>query len=111
MKRMFHAPELEHSRQRDRFDPILEGERHGLIPGRSPRLWKRVSEDATDVFGRRNEDQARKQFQELATRIAARGGRLQPDPGRRTRVAIEIDSDSSAPWPVDELMSRVPGRK
>jgi hypothetical protein len=58
MTRLFYPPELDNSRQRDSFDPIREGERYGLLPELSLAIWKRVSGDATDIFGRRNEDQA-----------------------------------------------------
>jgi Domain of unknown function (DUF4157)/Bacterial SH3 domain len=111
MKRMFYPPELDYSRQRDSFDPIREGERYGLLPELSLAIWKRVSEDATDSFGRRNEGQVRERFCELATRITARGRRLQPDPGRLTRVATEIDGEWPGTWATDELMPRVPGRQ
>jgi hypothetical protein len=76
MTRWMHPPELERSRERDRFDPIREGERYGLLPKLSLAIWKRVSEQATDIFGRRNEDRALAQFHELAARITARGRRL-----------------------------------
>jgi hypothetical protein len=106
-----YPPELDYSRQRDSFDPIREGERYGLLPKLSLAIWKRVSKDATDIFGRRNEDQALKQFHELAARITARGRRLQPDPGRLTRVGTEINGEGPGTWAADELMPRVPGRQ
>ena len=111
MTRMFHPPELERSRERDRFDPIHEGERHGLSRELSLAIWKRVSSDATDTFGRRNEERARERFHELAARIAARGGRRRPDPGRLTRVGVEISGEAMGTWAADELMPRVPGRQ
>jgi hypothetical protein len=69
MTRLLYPPELAASRPRDRFDPIREGERYGLLPEQSLAVWKHVSGDATDIFGRRNEDQALKQFHQLAARI------------------------------------------
>ena len=108
---MFHPPELERSREHDRFDPIREGERYGLSRELSLATWKRVSEDATDTFGRRNENLAHERFHELAARIAARGGRLRPDPGRLTRVDVELSDNSPGTWAADELMPRVPGRQ
>ena len=111
MTRMFYPPELDYSRQRDSFDPIREGERYGLLPELSLAIWKRVSEDATDSSGRRNEDQALEQFRELAARIAARGRQLRPDPGRLTRVGTEIHGEWAGTWAADELLPRVPGRQ
>jgi len=70
---MFHPPALERSREHERFDPILEGERYGLSRELFLALWKRVSEDATDTFGRPNEAQARERFHKFAARIAACG--------------------------------------
>ncbi|HWO26787.1 MAG TPA: DUF4157 domain-containing protein [Kofleriaceae bacterium] len=111
MTRVFYPPELDYSRQRDSFDPIREGERYGLLPELSLAIWKRVSEDATDISGRRNEDQALEQFRELAARITARGRRLRPDPGRLTRVGTEIHGEWPGTWAADELKPRVPGRQ
>jgi len=111
MTRMFYPPELDDSRQRDSFDPIREGERYGLLAKLSLAIWKRVSDDATDIFGRRNEDQALEQFHKLAARITARGRRLQPAPGRLTRVGTEIKGEWPGTWAADELMPRVPGRQ
>ncbi len=111
MTRMFRPPELEYLYQRGRFNPIREGERYGLSRELSLAIWKRVSEDATDTFGRRSEDQARERFHDLAARISARGGRLRPDPGRLTRVGVEMSGEPMGTWAADELMPRVPGRQ
>jgi hypothetical protein len=111
MTRLFYPPELDNSRQRDSFDPIREGERYGLLPELSLAIWKRVSGDATDIFARRNEDQALEQFHELAARITTRGRRLHPDPGRLTRVGTEINGEWPGTGAADELMPRVPGRQ
>jgi hypothetical protein len=108
---MFHPHELERSRERDRFDPIRERERYGLSRELSLAIWKRVSEDATDTFGRRNEEQARERFHKLAARIAARGGRLRLTPGRLTRVGVEMSGEPMDTWAADQLMPRVPGRQ
>ena len=110
MMRMFHPPELERSRERDRFDPIREGQRYGLSRDLSLAIWKRVSGDVTDI-GQRNEQQAWKRFHELAARVAARGGRLRPAPGRLTRAGIETSSEWPGTWVADELMPPVPGRQ
>jgi len=56
-------------------------------------------------------EQAQQRFHELATRIAARGGRLRPDVGRATRVCVELNGKSPGTWVADELMPRVPGRQ
>lgn len=111
MTRMFYPPELDHSRERDSFDPIREGERYGLLPELSLAIWKRVSEATTDAFGRRNEDQTLEQFHELAARITARGRRLQPNPGRLTHVGTELNGEWPGTRAADELMPRVPGRQ
>lgn len=111
MTHMFRPPELERSHQHDRFDPIREGMRYGLSRELSLAIFERVSVDATDIFGRRNEEQAWERFHQLAARIAARNGRLRPDPGRLTRVGIEINGEWPDSWAADELMPRVPGRQ
>jgi hypothetical protein len=103
---MFHPPELERSRQRDRFDPIREGERYGLSRDQSLAIFERVSKGATDSLGRSNEEQAWERFRELAAHIAARGERLQPDPGRLTRVG-----EWPGAWAADELVPRAPGKQ
>jgi hypothetical protein len=45
----------------------------------------------TDSAGRRDEQQARQRFHELASRIAPRGGRISPDIGRMTCGGQEIE--------------------
>lgn len=111
MTRWMHPPELARPRQQDQFDPLLEGDRHGLSRELALAIWKRVCADATDSAGRRDEEKVRQQFNELAARIAARGRRLRPDPGRVTRVGVEISGDSLGAWSVDELKPHTPGRE
>jgi hypothetical protein len=111
MTRWMHPPELERPRQQDQFDPLLEGDRYDLSRELALAIWKRVCADAADSSGRRDEEQARQRFHGLAARIAARGGRLRPDPGRVTRVGVEISGDSPGTWIADELRARVPGRE
>jgi uncharacterized protein DUF4157 len=111
MARWMYPPELQRPRERDRFDPLVEGARYCLPCELSLAIWERVCADATDSAGRRDEAQARQQFQKLATRIAARGGRLRPDVGKFTRVGVEINGDSLGAWSVNELKSRTPGRE
>src|ERR1044071_8500047 len=69
----------------DRFDPVDEGARHRLSPEQSLALWKRVCTEASDEAGRRNDDEARRRFRELA----AQGGRPGPEVGKRTRVELD----------------------
>jgi uncharacterized protein DUF4157 len=107
MTHWIHPPERDRDPRREPFDPVLEGARHGLARDLALALWQRVCAEATDPTGRRDDDLARHRFHELAARLAARGGRLRPDPGRLTRVATELDG---APPPTDALALRVPGR-
>lgn len=111
MTRWMHPPELERQRERDQFDPVVEGDRYGLSRDLSLAIWERVCADATDGFGRRDTKQAEQRFHEIAARIAARGGRLRPDVGRLTRVATELDGTLFGAWSVDELAPRTPGRE
>src|SRR3954468_12131880 len=90
MTRLLHPPEGGLHRRSDEFDPILEGARYQLTRELSLAIWARVCADATNNFGRRDQEQAQRQFHDLAARLAARGGRLRPDVGRLTRVETEI---------------------
>jgi len=111
MTRWLHPPELERQRERDEFDPVVEGARHGLARELSLAIWKRVCADATDSFGRRDTEQAERRFHEIAVRIATRGGKLRPDVGRLTRVETEITGKPLGVRGIDELAPRVPGRE
>ncbi|HEX3757894.1 MAG TPA: DUF4157 domain-containing protein [Kofleriaceae bacterium] len=91
-------PDLDRRRELDRFDPAVAGARHGLSREVSLEIWERVSAETADGAGRRDDDLARRRFRELAEHVAAHGGRLRPDVGRVTRVAIEIDRSSLAGW-------------
>jgi len=73
-------------------------------------IWQRVCADATDSQGRRDSEQAERRFREIAARIAARGGRLQPGVGRLTRVETEAHIVPGGTWALDELALRTPGR-
>src|SRR6185369_12209240 len=55
-------------------------------------------------------EQAERRFREIAARIAARGGRLQPDVGRLTRVETEVHGVPRGTWALDELAPSTPGR-
>ena len=111
MTRWMHPPELEHQRQRDRFDPVVEGHRCGLSRDLSLAIWERVCADATDSEGRCDTARAERRFHEIAARIAARGGRLRPDVGQLTRVATEIIGVPVGRWGANELAPRTPGRE
>src|ERR1700759_3311137 len=89
MTRWMHPPELERPHKGTRFDPVVEGLRHGLARELSLQIWDRVRADATGREGRCDMEQAERRFHELAGVIAARGGRLRPDVGRLTRVGVE----------------------
>ncbi len=104
-------PELERQSQRERFDPVVEGDRHGLSRDLSLAIWERVCADATDSEGRRDTEQAERRFHEIAARIAARGGRLRPDVGKLTRVGTEITGVPVGAWGANELAPRTPGRE
>lgn len=110
MKYWMHPPELARGRERDDFDPVAEGERHGLSRELSLATWDRISAEATDSAGRQDAEDARRRFRDLAARIQARGGRLRPDAGRLTRVQTEITGIPRRAWPVDGLALPVPGR-
>ncbi|HEY0475928.1 MAG TPA: hypothetical protein VGD37_00305, partial [Kofleriaceae bacterium] len=115
MTRWMHPPEIARDREPGRFDPSVEGARHGLSRELSAALWQRVRAEATDGAGRCDTAVAQRRFHELAVRLAARGGRLRPDVGRTTRVAAETagisgtGDDSLASW-TTELRLRAPGR-
>lgn len=111
MTRWMHGPEFRRTRERDHFDPIVEGAQYRLPPEILLAIWERVCVDATDSAGRRDDEQARSKFHELATRVAARGGRLRPDVGAVTRVGSEIYVDAFAAWSTNELSPRTPGRE
>src|SRR5262245_56913788 len=96
--RWIHPPELSHPQPRDRFDPVVAGDRCGLSPDVSLAIWERVCADATDGGGRCDTEQAEERFREVAARIAARGGRLLPDVGRLTRVETEITGVPERAW-------------
>jgi hypothetical protein len=105
-----HPSELERPRRILRFDPAVEGARHGLSEELSRQIWQRVCDDATDAADGHDGELARRRFHELAARIAARGGRLAPEVGRLTQVGVELGDDSLDAWSFRELMPRVPGR-
>lgn len=108
MTRLLQPSERGLHRRSDEFDPILEGARYQLTRELSLAIWGRVCADATDNFGRRDQEQAQRRFHDIAARLAARGGRLRPDVGRLTRVGTELDGVPASA--AGELAVRVPGR-
>jgi hypothetical protein len=110
MTRWLHPPELERHRSRESFDPGAEGARYRLSRELSLAIWGRVCADATDDTDRRDQEQAQRRFHEIAARVAARGGRMWPDVGRLTRVAVELDGVASVVLRAGELVVRAPGR-
>jgi hypothetical protein len=108
--RWMYPPGVLGPEQRDRFDPVLEGTRYHLGHDVSLALWTRVRADAADNAGRCNEEQARRRFHELAVRIARRGGWIGRDPGRGTRVGVELEGAPRDGWNLDEVIATAPGR-
>lgn len=110
--RMFRGDELDRPRARgDELDPVAEGARRGLSRELSIAIWERVCAEATDNFGRRNEEQARQQFDGLTARVAARGGPLVRDVGRVTRVGVESASMAPTARYAGERRPNTPGRE
>ncbi|HZJ67482.1 MAG TPA: DUF4157 domain-containing protein, partial [Kofleriaceae bacterium] len=102
--------ELDRRRERDSFDPVVEGSRYGLSRELSQAIWERVCAPATDRTGPLDREQAERRFHRIAARIAARSGRLQADVGKLTRVDTGQDG-STASGELDELTARAPGRQ
>src|ERR1041384_7458786 len=93
------------------FDPVVAGDRYGLDRALSLAIWERVRIDATDAAGRCDTEQAKQRFHELAARIAARGGRLLPEVGKRTRAGADSAGIAPEVWGTHELSPRTPGRE
>ena len=90
------------ARKRDAFDPIAEGALYKLAPEVSTEIWERVREETTEPR------EARRRFREVAARVAARGGRLRPDPGKITRVEAEARGQD----PNDDVFANLaPGKR
>jgi hypothetical protein len=103
------GPELDRMRDRDDFDPAVEGARYRLSRELSLVVWERACADASDDRGRLDAEQAQQRFHEFAARIAACGGRLRPDVGRLTRVGVELDGE--LPGIAAQLALRTAGRE
>ncbi|HEY0988347.1 MAG TPA: DUF4157 domain-containing protein, partial [Kofleriaceae bacterium] len=102
--------ELDRRRERDSFDPVVEGSRYGLSRELSQAIWERVCARVTDLAGSLDLEQATRRFHEIAARLAARSGRLHADVGKLTRVGSE-QGDGAATSQLDELAARAPGRQ
>jgi hypothetical protein len=88
--RLFRGGDFDRSRARsDDFDPVVEGNRYRLAAAVSLAIWEHVCCEATDGNVQRDEHLARQRFHQVAIRVAARRGQLQPVPGRVTRVEAE----------------------
>jgi Domain of unknown function (DUF4157) len=88
--RLFRGADLDRASERDEaFDAIAEGGRYRLDPAVAAAIWEQVSREAIGQDGLVDDAQARQRFHQVAALVAVRGGRLQRDPGRVTRVAME----------------------
>jgi len=110
MTRWMYPPEIERQRALIPFDPVVEGARRGLSRELALVIWQRAQADATDRGGLCDPGEAQRRFRELAARIAARGGRREPDVGRLTRVAIDAAGEPLTAWDALGLLPAVPGR-
>src|SRR5262245_25203332 len=111
MTKWMHPPERGNVPDRgDRFDPVAEGARYQLSRELSLELWERALAEATDSAGRCDKLKAQRRFHELAALLAARGGRVGPDVGRRTRVDVEPEHDRRRARSTDAWRLFAPGR-
>ena len=107
--RWFRGADLEPTRSRaPAFDAAAEGARHGLSAEIARHIWLQICREETDSAGQLDDERAQRRFHEVAQRVAARGGRLTPDPGRTTRV--EVEASRAAPA-ASVFASQVPGRR
>lgn len=100
MMRWMRGSEADH-REVEPFDPISEGDHHRLSPDVSLAIWAHVSGDAA------SDDHARRRFLEIAVRLATRGGRLRPDPGR---VSLDEAVPRNGSVIANELVRSAPGK-
>jgi hypothetical protein len=111
MTHWMHPPERARQAERDQFDAAIEGLRHGLSRELSLAVWERACAETTDGPDRRDIEEARRRFHEIGARWAARRRRAHPEPGRVTRVGLELDGHTARGSDADELASRAPGRE
>lgn len=88
-ERWLSSGNFEHADTRHAFDPVLEGRKLGLGTSVSLEIWSRVCMLSRGPDGQPDEHQAQKRFHETAKRVAARGGQLAPEVGKRTLVEVE----------------------
>ena len=111
MIRLAYPPGHASARGRERFDPVVEGARHRLPAAVALAIWERARADAVDGAGALDAAHAERRFHELAAEVAARGGRLRVDVGKRTRVGDALEHEHDAAEPADEDWApRAPGR-
>lgn len=111
MTRWMYPPELSHARERDEFDPVVQGGRHGLSREQSLAIWEHVCADATYSAARCNLEQIHARFHELAMRSARRAGWIFPDVGKVTRVGVELGRAAPGMREADEWKPGTPGRE
>jgi hypothetical protein len=99
------------ARRAIRFDPVVEGARHGLSRELSFALWELVREEGGTAPEQADLERAKPRFHELAAQLAAGRAKLRPDVGRLTRVAVELDGVPTARAALDALRPDVPGRE
>jgi hypothetical protein len=108
-------PDRDRSGERDRFEPIAEGERHGLRPDIAQQLWDRICAERVDGAPRGDTEAGRQRFRDVAPRLAARRRRSQLAVGKTTSVLAELAGEprghSTVTADLDaELVPRAPGR-
>ncbi|MCE9572308.1 MAG: DUF4157 domain-containing protein, partial [Deltaproteobacteria bacterium] len=105
----FREPEVGRRRaDGHEFDPVIEGARFRLTAEVAEQIWWVVSHEATDASGELDLDRATRRFREVATRAAARHGRLRTAAGKVTRLEAETRGRESA---ADVFRRGVPGRR
>ena len=71
MSRWMRPPELDRHRGRDRFDPVVQGEPHGLPADIAEQLWNRICAEVVEGARRGDTDAGRQRFREVAPKLAA----------------------------------------
>ena len=96
----------------DRFDPVVEGARHGLARELSLAIWQHIRADPGSLRGEEGEEieRARSRFHDIAARIAARGLAIAPVIGKQTGAAVDSDLDRFTTDGLELAMLPAPGR-